>query len=60
MVRCECGSYAINHNEHGSRIGVYVELCDVCYWRRHYEDLLNSMMILHNETNKGLGDVRNH
>lgn len=29
----KCGSYAINHNEHG-RDGSDGDLCDVCYWRK--------------------------
>ena len=31
-MKCECGSYAINHGSHG-RDGSSPNLCDVCYWR---------------------------
>lgn len=33
MVRCECGSFAINPHTHG-RDGKDTHLCDVCYWRK--------------------------
>lgn len=34
MTRCkDCGSYAINHRQHG-RDGSDPDLCDVCYWRK--------------------------
>lgn len=40
MKNCKkCGSYAINHNLHG-RDGSRDDLCDVCFWREKYKDLL--------------------
>ena len=40
MTQCKrCGSQAINHKHHG-RDGTKPDLCDVCYWREKYEDLL--------------------
>jgi hypothetical protein len=35
MIKCECGSYAINieDQKQGSH-------CDVCHWRLKYEQLL--------------------
>lgn len=33
MTRCKCGSYAINHRQHGRVPEKYRDLCDVCYWR---------------------------
>lgn len=39
MAQCKnCGSRAINHNDHG-RDGTDPELCDVCYWRKRAEYL---------------------
>ena len=39
-MKCiRCGSYAINHNLH-DRDGTHEELCDVCFWRLKYENLL--------------------
>lgn len=38
MKKCKvCGSYAINHQSHG-RDGSELELCDVCYWRKKYDE----------------------
>ena len=36
MSRCKCGSYAINHRNHG-RDGTDGDLCDVCFWRKRAE-----------------------
>ena len=37
MSKCKrCGSYAINHHQHG-RDGSDPDLCDVCYWRKRTE-----------------------
>lgn len=37
MAQCkECGSYAINHAQHG-RDGSDGDLCDVCYWKKRAE-----------------------
>ena len=44
MNKCKCGSYAINHHMHG-RGGSHPELCDVCYWRRKYTDVLHALVI---------------
>ena len=39
MQQCkQCGSYAINHHEHG-RDGSDKDLCDVCYWRQRHDRL---------------------
>lgn len=35
-----CGSYAINEHLHGRIKGEYSDLCDVCYWRQKFRDLL--------------------
>ena len=41
-MKCKmCDSYAINHNMHG-RDGSNPDLCDVCYWRNKYEELLKN------------------
>lgn len=34
MKPCSCGSYAINQHLHGRMLGVDLDLCDVCYWRK--------------------------
>jgi hypothetical protein len=34
----QCGSYAINHHDHG-RDGSDSDLCDVCYWRHRHDRL---------------------
>jgi hypothetical protein len=40
MGKCkECGSFAINHNQHG-RDGSDPDLCDVCYWRKRAKPAL--------------------
>ena len=44
MNHCKCGSYAINHHLHG-RDGSHPELCDVCYWRKQYADMLHALVI---------------
>ena len=31
-----CGSYAINEHLHGREKGKYLDLCDVCYWRKMF------------------------
>lgn len=36
--RCQCGSYAINLGLYG-RDSTDIDLCDVCYWRKKYNDL---------------------
>ena len=35
-----CGSRAINPHMHGRKKGADLELCDVCYWRKRTEELL--------------------
>lgn len=37
VVRCKCGSYAINAHAHGRKHGVDLDLCDVCYWRKRFD-----------------------
>ena len=32
-----CGSYAINEHLHGREKGKYLDLCDVCYWRKMFD-----------------------
>jgi len=40
MNQCKrCGSQAVNPHTHG-RDGTKPDLCDVCFWREKYEDLL--------------------
>lgn len=41
--KCECGSYAINETQHGRKIGTDSNLCDVCYWRKRADLLVNSL-----------------
>ena len=39
MDKCKrCGSYAVNPNHHGREPGVDLDLCEVCYWRKRYEE----------------------
>lgn len=40
MAHCkQCGSNAYNQYElHGREPGVDVDLCDVCYWRKRYNE----------------------
>ena len=39
-MKCKkCGSRAINEHLHGRKKGVDLDLCDVCYWRKRYEEL---------------------
>lgn len=48
MNKCKrCGSYAINHDHHG-RDGSDADLCDVCYWRKRAELLLEIKKSLQN------------
>lgn len=36
MKKCKhCGSAAINPHQHGRKADTYLDLCDVCYWRKH-------------------------
>jgi hypothetical protein len=37
IIKCKCGSYAINDHMHGRVRGVDLGLCDVCYWRKRAE-----------------------
>lgn len=40
MNKCKiCGSHAINEHLHGREKGKWLDLCDVCYWVKMYEDL---------------------
>jgi hypothetical protein len=40
MSSCtRCGSQAINPHMHGRVEGLYLDLCDVCYWRNEVERL---------------------
>ena len=36
-----CGSYAINDTKYGREKGVDLDLCDVCYWRKRAEKLID-------------------
>ena len=36
MNQCQCGSY---QNQHGRDLGVDLDLCDVCYWRKRANNL---------------------
>jgi hypothetical protein len=47
MGRCKCGSYAINHHLHG-RNGDTLELCDVCFWIKKYNEACGSAQSLYN------------
>jgi hypothetical protein len=39
MDKCiRCSSHAINNHMHG-RDGSDSDLCDVCYWKKRYEEL---------------------
>jgi hypothetical protein len=39
-----CGSFAINPHTHGRQAGEDLDLCDVCYWRKRYEDLGSNLV----------------
>jgi hypothetical protein len=39
MKQCKCGSQAINPHMHG-RDGTDLDLCDVCYWRKRAEKMI--------------------
>jgi hypothetical protein len=34
-----CRSYSINPHLHGRTEGEDLDLCDVCYWKKRYDDL---------------------
>ena len=41
--RCSrCGSYAINPHLHG-RDEKDLDLCDVCYWRKRYDEAVEKL-----------------
>ena len=40
----KCGSYAINEHLHG-RDGSDSDLCDVCYWRKRADGLLEAFKL---------------
>lgn len=46
MTCTNCGSSAINEHLHGRTKGMYRDLCDVCYWRQRYTNLLDEMEML--------------
>jgi hypothetical protein len=33
-----CGGYAVTPHLHGREPGVNLDLCDVCYWRKHAKE----------------------
>ena len=38
MMQCSrCKSFGINPHLHGREVGVDLDLCDVCYWRKRAE-----------------------
>lgn len=41
MKQCKYGSYAINTHLHGRQPDLYVDKCDVCYWRTKAKDAEN-------------------
>jgi len=46
MSGCKkCGSYAINEHLHG-RDGSDSDLCDVCYWRKRSDELLEVVRLV--------------
>jgi len=55
MMRCKCGSYAVNPNHHGRKSGVDEDKCDVCYWRTRAEDLASFLQKLRKQAIRDLG-----
>jgi hypothetical protein len=44
MILCaRCRSCAINPKAHGREPGVDLDLCDVCYWRKQAETLVQKI-----------------
>ena len=44
MDRCKvCGSYAINPHLHGRKASEDLDLCDVCYWRKRVDGLVEAL-----------------
>ena len=49
MTKCSrCGSHAINPHCHDRNPELYLDLCDVCYWRKCAEDAQNTIIRITN------------
>jgi len=43
-MQCKrCGSHAINPHMHGRQKGADLDLCDVCYWRKRADELVEAL-----------------
>jgi hypothetical protein len=51
MKKCKCGSYAINESLGGRIPEIFPDLCDVCYWKQLYINLLEEITAIYEKEN---------